>query len=270
MPNKRFWLRTFDTIIGSATLVGLGWQLLTGRHPLPGVILIVAGVAYLLFRVNATPWVVRNFPPMLRFVATVMASCILVGLFAPGIIAEYFPKPPTALETIYGYLHNRTIVYVQPLPFSTNGFTLDHIGDDQPALNVEVLAWDQDKGLLFAHQVVQGKNINPGGGIQSSQELFTWMLASGLTKITFKISDTKWRSVQELWILKTNQSAALQSPDVQVASRVTDEVSGETIVACRNPRLAVPWNTLKVTECTNWPLFRTGSVVPERTGKLSW
>jgi len=205
-----------------------------------------------------------------RPMASLIAFVVIPALV--GFCLWLWIKPPSRssqrrpIEVIREFLHDRTIVYVQPMPLDESGgrFTLDHIGNDHPALNVEVLAWDQDKGIGSTKQVISGKNINPGGGLQTSHELFRWRLGVGITKLSFKISDTKWRSIQELWIMKASQSA-----EPQFASRLTDEASGEVLVACTNPKIpGVPWNALKVAECMNWPLFREGNVVPDRTANL--
>lgn len=64
----------------SATLVGLGWQWLSGNPP-GAVALMLAGILYLLIEANFNSWSRENVPGMLRFVFTVMIVCVLIGLY---------------------------------------------------------------------------------------------------------------------------------------------------------------------------------------------
>jgi hypothetical protein len=66
----------------AAGLFALGWDLLNG-HPIPAVFLMVASVLYLIYELATSRMFVDNVPPMLRFLAVVMVTCVLAGICIP-------------------------------------------------------------------------------------------------------------------------------------------------------------------------------------------
>jgi hypothetical protein len=115
MPDPVHNVRRIFAILATvATFVSFGVQLLSG-HPSWAVLLMLAGVGYLLFEANFNPWSRRNIPWMLRFVFTVVIGSALVGAYSRPILAHFVvPKTDSPNTATSAAIPDKTTTNVAP------------------------------------------------------------------------------------------------------------------------------------------------------------
>jgi hypothetical protein len=83
----------FGVLLAAIGVITRGAQFL-GVSPFWALVIIVVGLAYILFEANFNPWSTKNLPGPMRLLASVIVICVVAGIYLRPIVNYFKPIPP--------------------------------------------------------------------------------------------------------------------------------------------------------------------------------